>query len=81
MGFEVNGRVFRSGNSVAVRLPKEFGYAVDDEVKVRQLGGTVVIERRGKPSLSDMIETLRDLPGPGEIQRRDPIEVPERAVL
>ena len=37
-------RVFKSGNSVAVRLPKSLGVAVGTEMRVREEHGKYVLE-------------------------------------
>ena len=39
----VKGRVFKSGNSAAVRLPKELGFRPGTEVTLEQSGDTVTI--------------------------------------
>lgn len=53
-------KVFRSGNSQAVRLPKEFRFATD-EVEIFRRGEEIVL--REKPlSLMEAIEAWRDLP-------------------
>ena len=70
-------RTFRSGNSEAVRLPKDvaFGEGVD-LVIVRS--GDVVTMYPAKISVPEMIAKLIELPGPGEIEQRDVEEIPER---
>lgn len=64
----VTAKVFRSGNSQAVRLPKAFRFDAD-EVEIFRRGDEVVL--REKPqSLSD---TLRHLPPwPDDIDIPDP---------
>lgn len=44
MGVEKQTRTFKSGNSVAVRLPKELGIPAGVEVRVREERGRYVIE-------------------------------------
>jgi antitoxin VapB len=39
-------RVFKSGNSQAVRIPEQF-HLEDDEVEIRRVGSTLVQPRRG----------------------------------
>lgn len=72
-------RVFKSGNSQAVRIPSELAYADTGlEVNITRLGDVITIfpQRRG---LKDAIEALRRLPKPREIEVREAIEVPDRA--
>lgn len=53
-------KVFRSGNSQAVRLPKEFQFDVD-EVEIYRRGDEVVLRR--KPlNLAPAFELLANLP-------------------
>ena len=44
MGREYRAKVFRSGNSVALRLPKALGLKEGMEMKVREEGGSYVVE-------------------------------------
>ena len=53
-------RVFKSGNSQAVRLPKEFRFDVE-EVEIFRRGEEVVL-RKQKPNLSRALAILRALP-------------------
>lgn len=71
-------RVFKSGNSQAVRLPAEIAYAdTDIELEVTRLGDviTIVPARR---SLKETVVKLRKMPKPGRVERRVPIDVPLR---
>ena len=54
-------KVFRSGNSQAVRLPKEFRFR-EDRVYVRRLGDAVVLLPYGDPwrSLLDGLHLFSD---------------------
>jgi antitoxin VapB len=49
-------KVFKSGNSQAVRIPKEF-HLDDDEVEIRRRGKTLVLEPR-KRSWNVLFESL-----------------------
>ncbi len=53
-------KVFKSGNSQAVRLPKEFRFTTD-EVEIFRRGDEVVLREKPR-SLADAIEILRSLP-------------------
>ena len=54
------GKVFMSGNSQAVRLPKEFRLDVD-EVEVTREGGRLVLDPRPK-SMTAFLDLLYSLP-------------------
>lgn len=77
----VNSRVFRSGNSEAVRLPKEVAYGADIEVTIERHGDVVTIRPRARQSFHEMLEVLRTLPKPDYVEEREPIEFPERPGL
>lgn len=51
-------RVFQSGNSQAVRLPKEFRLDVD-EVEIFRQGADIIL-RPAKPSVSDWLSVLSE---------------------
>ena len=53
-------KVFKSGNSQAVRLPKEFQFEVS-EVEIFRDGRDVVL-RSPQNSLSSIVDLLRELP-------------------
>jgi antitoxin VapB len=73
----VTTRTFRSGNSEAVRLPKDIGFGPGTEVEIVRVGNEIII-RPKRPSIADMIETLRKLPKPTTPWVIEPIEFPER---
>ena len=45
------GKVFQSGNSQAVRLPKEFRFACDEVEIVKGAGGSITLIPRGWDAL------------------------------
>ncbi|MDQ0250591.1 antitoxin VapB [Sphingomonas kyeonggiensis] len=49
MGEEYTAKTFKSGNSVALRLPKALGVKEGMEMKVREDRGTFIVEPLGKP--------------------------------
>jgi antitoxin VapB len=53
-------KVFKSGNSQAVRLPKEFRFATD-EVEIFRRGDEVVLREKPR-SLMEAVKAWRDLP-------------------
>jgi len=71
-------RVFKSGNSQAVRIPAELAYAdLSIDLKITRMGDVITIFP-ARHSLKDAVAILRDLPKPPEVERREPIDVPER---
>lgn len=74
-------KTFKSGNSEAVRLPKEFGFGPGVEVEIERSGDLVTI-RRKRMSNREMVKRLREIGPPADgVQERDPIEWPERPGL
>jgi virulence-associated protein VagC len=87
MNATVRTSAFKSGNSVAVRLPKEFGVKPGDALQIRQNGGWIQIrpdidpdEQRAR--LAEMVRRLNEL---GPVTGGDPmdgrIEFPDRPGL
>jgi antitoxin VapB len=79
-------RTFKSGNSVALRLPKSLAIGPDERMLIEQNGDVLTIRRLKDPAeekrkLLELVETLRSLPAPGEVEVREPIEFPDRPGL
>ena len=70
-------RTFKSGNSEAIRLPKDVAYGPDVELVIVRSGDVMTIYPAAT-SLADMVKRLRSLPAPPSIERRDLEELPER---
>jgi antitoxin VapB len=71
-------RVFKSGNSQAVRIPAEIAYAESDvELEITRLGDVITIFP-AREALADVVETLRRMPKPTKVERRRAIDVPLR---
>jgi antitoxin VapB len=62
-------KVFRSGNSQAVRLPKEFRLATD-EVEIFRRGDELVLREKPR-NMVRALELLAELAGDGLEDRRD----------
>lgn len=82
----VHTRTFKSGNSVAVRLPKGFAIPEGVEVELNKSGDVVTIRLARDPAeeKARMLRMLDDLAaiGPvGEIEKREPILFPKRRGL
>lgn len=76
----VIGKTFKSGNSQAVRLPREIAYEDGVELTITRFGDVVTM-RPKRLSVKDMLALLEVLPGPGEVEVRDTEEIPERPGL
>ncbi len=64
-------RVFKSGNSQAVRLPKEFAFA-SNEVEIFKRNNEVVLREKPK-NLVRAYELLRQLSDCFDEKRKDPL--------
>ena len=69
-------RTFRSGNSEALRLPRDLAYGTDVELMIVRSGDVMTIYPVAT-SIPSMIERLRLLPAPPAVERRDEEELPE----
>ena len=71
-------RVFKSGNSQAVRIPAELAYAETNiDLEIMRVGDVITIFP-ARTSLKDTVAALRKMPKPPAVERREPIEMPER---
>ena len=71
-------RVFKSGNSQAVRIPAELAYAdMSLDLTITRSGDVITIFP-ARQSLKDAVAILRDLQKPGNEEVREAIEVPDR---
>jgi antitoxin VapB len=75
-----SSRTFRSGNSEAVRLPKDVAFGEELEVTIVRSGDVLTIFPK-RLSLQDMVGKLKALASPGDIEVRDADVVPERPGL
>ncbi len=73
-------RTFRSGNSEAVRLPKDVAFGTDVELVLVRSGDVLTIYP-AIDTISKMVARLRALPRPRAIERRDDDALPEREGL
>ena len=70
-------RVFKSGNSLAVRLPKELMFSDSEPVEIIQRGNDVIIRRR-QMSLKDAFNLLTDMPDDFMTDDREDLPPQER---
>ena len=76
----VRSRTFRSGNSEAIRLPRDVAFGEDVELVIVRSGDVMTIYPAAS-SVPEMIPRLRSLPAPPTIEVRDEDDIPERAGL
>ena len=69
-------RTFRSGNSEAVRLPKDIAFGEEVELVVVRSGDVLTLYP-ATTSIPEMIARLEALPVPPSIEERDDEELPE----
>jgi antitoxin VapB len=67
-------RVFKSGNSVAVRLPKALGVKEGTEMRVREEGGRYVLEPVEKAEKIDLTGIAGSIPWLKPIERDEEYE-------
>jgi antitoxin VapB len=75
---EVDSKTFKSGNSEALRLPKEVAFGADVEVTIRKVGTTLTVTPKSKKTVAQLIEALEKLPRPKRRMKRVRIEFPKR---
>jgi antitoxin VapB len=86
MNAALKTRTFKSGNSEAVRLPMGLGFGIGTEVEIERRGHELVLRAVKAPTeektkLRRMIEALKEIGPPGEIEKRLPFEAPDRPGL
>lgn len=79
-------KTFKSGNSVALRLPKALAIGPDERMVIEQKGDVLTIRRLKDPAeekrkLLELVEALRALPRPDQVEKREEIEFPDRPGL
>jgi antitoxin VapB len=70
-------RTFRSGNSEAIRLPRDVAFGEDVELVIVRSGDVMTIYPAAA-SIPEMVARLRALPVPPNIEVRDEEDIPER---
>jgi antitoxin VapB len=73
-------RTFKSGNSEAVRLPKDIAFGQDVEL-IAVRSGDVLTLYPATMSVPGMVKRLAALPAPPSIEKRDDLELPEHVGL
>lgn len=73
----VSSRTFKSGNSEAVRLPRDVAFGPDVEVTIVRSGEVLTIFPK-RPRVGDLVARLAALPKPPTIETQDRTTIPER---
>lgn len=56
-------RIFKSGNSLAVRIPKELAIAeASQEVEIERIGNTLFVRPVAQKNLDDLVDILSSFP-------------------
>ncbi len=80
-------KTFKSGNSVALRLPKGLAIGPDEKMLIEQNGDVLTVRRADSPSavraeLLALIADLEEIGAPSDgVQKRERFEFPDRAGL
>ena len=70
-------KTFKSGNSEAVRIPRDLAFGPDVELTLVR-SGDVLTMYPARKSIREMIALLEAMPGPSSVEVRDNSEIPER---
>lgn len=70
-------RTFKSGNSEAVRLPKDIGFGLDVELTLVRSGDVLTVYPARK-SAKELARVLGEIPAPSTIGVRDEVYIPDR---
>lgn len=75
-------KAFKSGNSVAVRLPKELGIVEGTEIEIERSGEIFTMKTKPKKTMAELVARLREIgPPPGPRVGRQKIIFPKRPGL
>lgn len=73
----VSSRTFKSGNSEAVRLPRDVAFGPDVEVTIIRSGDILTIFPK-RPRVGELVARLGAMPKPPTIETQDRTTIPER---
>lgn len=74
-------KVFRAGNSDALRLPKEVTPGPDVEMEIIKQGDVLTVRPVRKMTPQELVAALRAMPKPTSVEKRDKIVFPRRKGL
>ena len=77
----IETKTFRSGNSQAIRLPREIAFPDDTDILITRIGDSLRIDPKPKMTPAELVDALRKLPKPSSIQKRLPTVAPKRRGL
>jgi antitoxin VapB len=77
----VLAKTFKSGNSVAVRLPKELGIPEGLDLEIEETGTGWFLRRKPTQNGNDLVEALEKLPKLTKPFKRERIIFPKRRGL
>ncbi|QMW24501.1 AbrB/MazE/SpoVT family DNA-binding domain-containing protein [Sandaracinobacteroides saxicola] len=80
----VKTRTFKSGNSEAIRVPRELAFGIGTEVEIERKGVRLIVTPTlpDRLSVTEMLDALARIgPSPDGIQAREPFEYPDRPGL
>ncbi len=74
----VDSKAFKAASRVAVRLPKSFGIAEVTELQFEQTSSDILGREKNDPAEVKrrwlaLLDEMEAMPGPGRIQKREPI--------
>jgi len=75
-----HSRTFRSGNSEALRLPKDVAFGENVELVIVRSGDVLTIYPAAS-TINDMVARLRALPAPPSVESRETGGIPDRPGL
>ena len=76
------GKTFKSGNSVAVRMPKEVAFDPNIEVTITRSGDVVTMTPRSRLTGAELVRRLEEIGPPADgVQKRQKIIFPKRRGL
>lgn len=73
-------KTFMSGNSEALRLPREMAYGPGVELTLVRSGDVLTVYPTPKRDIGAMIEALEALPKPEKRQKRARVFIPDRGL-
>ena len=74
----VHSKIFKAGNSVALRLPKSFGMTEGTEVQLEKTATGIVVREKNDPAEVKrrwlaLMDEMDAMPQPDYIEKREPL--------
>lgn len=80
-GTKKRAKLFKNGNSQAIRLPLEFRFEGATEVEITEVGGVLMISRVEQPAWSSLLKSLELFEEAESIERDQPKDFDSREEL